>query len=50
VSSGSHIKTIVVLRFFIKVQEERIKVQEELVNVALLLVLLKRFLRAPLKF
>ena len=31
VSSGSHIRAIVVLRFFIRVQEERIRVQEELV-------------------
>jgi len=32
VPSGSHIRAIVVLNFFIRVQEERIKVQEELVR------------------
>jgi len=33
VSSGSHIRTIVVLKFFIRVQEERIRVYEELVYI-----------------
>jgi len=32
VPSGSHIRAIVVLNFFIRVQEERIRVQEELVS------------------
>jgi len=31
VLSGFHIRTIVILRFFIRVQEERIRIQEELV-------------------
>jgi len=30
-SSGSHIRAIVVLKFFIRVQDERIRVQEELI-------------------
>ena len=36
-SSGSHIRAIMVLNFFIRVQEECIRVQEELVSNDLLL-------------